>query len=104
MVGWVFGIVEYKTRNDANAKLWKIRPIQITLESLWDATKDAIFYHTFEFHQFEIIITRMDLCDRLSSLGRARNSSENRKNSDYLVCSSRKGGFFEPPCIATRFP
>ena len=66
MIGWVFGIIEYKIRNDADAKSLEIRPIQITLENLWDATKDATFYHIFGVHQFEMKITRKDLCDRLS--------------------------------------
>ena len=63
---WVFGMIEYETPNDADAKSLERRPIQVTPEHLWDATKDATIYHFFEVHQFELKITRKDLCDRLS--------------------------------------
>ena len=61
MIGWVFSMIEYKIRNYADAKSLEIRPIQITLVNLWDATKNATIYHSFEVHQFEMKMTRKDL-------------------------------------------
>ena len=84
MIGWVFGIGEYKIRNDADAKSLEIIPIQITLESLWDATKDATIYHIFEVHQFEMKITRKNLCDRLSIGERMYRPPNKEQRTEHL--------------------
>ena len=84
MIGWVFGMIEYKTRHDADAESLEIRPIQITLENLWDAKKDSTIYHIFEVHQFEMKITRKDLCDRLSIGERMYRPPNKEQRTEHL--------------------
>lgn len=85
MVGWLFGMIEQETRKDAETKANEIEPIQTTLNNLWIETKDSTIYRIFEVHQFEMRITRRELCQRLAIDERMFTPPQRNTQRNYQV-------------------
>ena len=85
MVGWLFGMIEQETRKDAETKANEIEPIQTTLNNLWIETKDSTIYRIFEVHQFEMRITRRELCQRLAIDERMFTPPQGNTQRNYQV-------------------